>query len=44
MYVDANYPVTLIAKTLGVSYVTANKWLNMAGIKSRRINFEEVDK
>jgi transposase len=37
-YVDENKLITLIAKELQISYVTTYKWLNLAGIHSRKLN------
>lgn len=41
MYVDQNLPVKVIAKTLGVSYATAHKWIKLAGIRSRRLRVDK---
>lgn len=37
MFVDENKTTKNIAKELSISYVTAFKWLKLAGIYSRRL-------
>lgn len=38
MFVDENRPTENIAKELSISYVTAFKWLEKAGIYSRKLD------
>lgn len=38
MFVDENKPTENIAQSLSISYVTAFKWLRMAGIYSRKLD------
>jgi len=40
LYVDKNMPVKDMCKVLGTSYVTTLKWLELAGIYSRKIRVE----
>jgi transposase-like protein len=40
LYVDQNMSITDIGKELGCTYVTIFKWLQRAGIRSRKIKFE----
>lgn len=37
LYVDKNLPVKVIARTLGISYVTTLNWLQLAGVRSRKL-------
>lgn len=37
MYVDEHLSVHHMSKLLEISYVTTHKWLQLAGIRSRRI-------
>lgn len=41
MYVDQDMSTMLIAQTLGISYVTANKWLHLAGVRSRKLRVDK---
>lgn len=38
MFVDENMPTETIADELSISYVTAFKWLNLAGVHSRKLD------
>lgn len=38
LYVDENLSHHDMAKELGISYVSVGKWLNKAGIYSRKLN------
>lgn len=38
LYVDEGKRVDEVAETMSISYVTAYKWLKLAGIYSRRLN------
>jgi transposase-like protein len=40
LYVDKNMPVHQLCKTLGISYVTALKWLRLSGVRSRRLKVD----
>jgi transposase-like protein len=42
-YVDENKPLSKIAEELSITYRTAFKWLNKAGIYSRRLRIEDSD-
>lgn len=42
MYVDEHQPIGVICETLGISYVTALKWLNRAGIRSRMLKVDSL--
>lgn len=37
LFVDEELPVKIIADKLGTSYVTAHAWIQLAGIRSRRL-------
>lgn len=37
LYVDEDLSVMAIAEKLGISYVTTHKWLDLAGVRSRRL-------
>ena len=38
MYVDQNMDIYAMCQELGISYVTTLRWLEKAGIYSRRLN------
>lgn len=42
MFVDENKSYEEIAKELSVSYVTVVKWLQLAGIHSRKLNIRDT--
>lgn len=37
LYVDKDLSVMCISELLGTSYVTTHKWLQLAGVRSRRL-------
>lgn len=37
MYVDEDLSVQVMSDKLGISYVTTHKWLQLAGVRSRRL-------
>ncbi len=42
LFVDENKSHEEIAKELSISYVTVLKWLNLAGIHSRKLNIRDT--
>lgn len=42
LFVDENKSHKEIAKELSISYVTVVKWLNLAGIHSRKLNIRDT--
>lgn len=41
LFVDENKSMHVIAKELGISYVTVTRWLALSGVRSRKINLGE---
>ena len=37
LYVDQDLSVMAISEQLGISYVTTHKWLELSGVRSRRL-------